>query len=716
MFNGLSPEQLQAATLLDTPLSIIASAGSGKTSTLVERYFNLLRTGLLPREIVTVTFTKEATQELKERILERAIEGGISNSILEQLESSHRIGTIHSLCYSIINQYGSEVGLPPIQSILEESQFLAAFLKLYRDWLEQLPEKMLGQLLDHFNHRELEDISRLIFRQKYLFFDCVSLAQSAQARDRGAAVITLLAEALQPLFSAVEDLFHKQGAFSFDDLEHFTLRILRDSALARTRLRNDFRHILIDEFQDTSAIQWQILSTLVGENFEKVCIVGDPKQSIYGFRNAEPRLFHEVSSHLCARQGVPLELTRNFRTGANLLSSLNTLSESLFQDQAFAWSPMIAGITQDPSLSRDGFHIERIGSTEKTTRSELQNEELQRVVAEVERLISVGEEPGSIALLFRNSDRIADFREALSQKGIPTDCKRTLSLSTSLDAMDLVSFLQFVADPLNDAALVHFLRSSYVNWSYEQVLQFTSQRTKGESALEPLVLVLLRTNPQSLGWLLELLLAGETRTSKFLEALFLNSRDFPRTPEALDALLKMFSDNDSEIFQIQNFLEAFPSSDILFQEDRPLTDMNNGIKLMTVHSSKGLEFDHVFLVDTLRQLPQDSPPLLLKAGLPPGIKFWENDSKTLSGSYESLLEERRINEANEARRILYVAITRARKSLKVFLPMPGSIKLPKNSWAELLEKGLEGFSASLGTGGIESPVLSEVPIGVGTTD
>jgi ATP-dependent exoDNAse (exonuclease V) beta subunit len=194
--------------------------------------------------------------------------------------------------------------------------------------------------------------------------------------------------------------------------------------------------------------------------------------------------------------------------------------------------------------------------------------------------------------------------------------------------------------------------------------------------------------------------SGQTEVTHCLDTLFFETRTFPKNLDAFDALLLPLSQPGLNLFDVQLLLDSFQDSDFLFQETNSLSDHDGGIQLMTVHASKGLEFDHVFLVDTVRQLPQDSPGLLLKAGLPPGIRFWEHDKKVVSSSYQSLLEERRLKDAQESRRILYVALTRAKKSLTAFLPQESALSYPKSSWAILLteagvgERAREGISHS----------------------
>ena len=700
MPNAMTSDQKLAATLLNQPVSVMASAGSGKTSTMVERYLNLLKAGFSPRNILTVTFTKEAAEQLRERIIERLLEEQLDSQWQEEVENSRTIGTLHSLCYSILNQYGSELDFPPVTKIIDSFAFSSAFLKHYNDWLAQISPESLNKLLDHFNHRELKEMTETVFRNRFLFFDCIQLAQDAGAKDIGAKVILLLGTELKGFCESLASYFHKQGHYSFDDLEHLALRILKESMIARTQLSEDFQQILVDEFQDTSPLQWQILTLLLGDNLNKLFIVGDPKQSIYGFRQAEPALFDEVSQLMSCRGGQKIELSHNFRSEQALLKEFNAISSNLFSEQSFSWSPMIPGLSL-PSSQESALHsfsVRFFGPTEKTQRQEIYQKEVESVCSQIEQALSLGIRPGTITLLFRNSDRITDFSEAFAKRGWAHQCQKTDNLSKQMSALEIISFLKFLSDPTQDGHLVTFLRSIYLNWSYEQVLILSQKRLKNESGKpEPLINLIRRDPPQDLVWLLKLLDSGQTEVTECLEVLFFETKTFPKNLDAFDALLMPLSQPGLHLFDIQLLLDSFRDSDFLFQETNSLSDHDGGIQLMTVHASKGLEFDHVFLVDTVRQLPQDSPGLLLKAGLPPGIRYWEHDKKVFSSSYQSLLDERRLKDGEESKRILYVALTRAKKSLTVFMPEESALSYPKSSWAVLLTEAGVGERAREGT-------------------
>lgn len=684
MVRSLTDSQRLAATLTNSSMALWASAGSGKTATLVERYLNLIKSGIRPRHILTVTFTKEASEQLKERILERMIESDIPLEVQTELINTHTIGTIHSLCYWILDTFGSELSLPAVEGILDEFELVGSFENEYQRWLDNLPDSQLGSLLERFTHKELREIVGSIYQNRYLFYNCFELCRHTQSHEPGKNTVELLASAVQPLIQSLSQRFQNKGFYSFDDLEHLSLKILTQSAITRSRLSSLFQSFLIDEFQDTSPTQWQILRILVGEELQKLFIVGDPKQSIYGFRQAEPILFEEVSQLIEAKAGSRVELLHNFRTHSTLLAALNSVSEPLFKDQPFFWNPMVSGINEADIPEDASFSLEYFGPQDKTNRQELHALEVNQVTQRIEALLKKGILPGTIALLFRNSDRIAEFRARFLERKIPTECTTTELLSQDRSTLELISYLRLLCDPTHDPSWVAFLRSSYVNWSFQDVLTLCQKRLLTEKTNEPLVLTLKRNHFDNFSWLFDLIHKGESNVFRCLDQLFAHTHAFPEKCEAFYSILRPLIAGKKSLFELYPLLESFSQGNYFFQKQERTSNEMSGVKLMTVHASKGLEFDHVFLVDTLRQIPQEMPPLLLKAGLPPGIRFWEGEKKQCSASYQGLLEEKRRKEDNEARRILYVALTRAKRSLRIFIPHPSAVRYPKESWAALV--------------------------------
>ncbi len=336
----LTPEQRAAVTLSNRPLVLVAAAGSGKTTVLVDRYLATLRAGARPGQILTVTFTNEAAAQLRERILVRLEKEKAEPTVVEGVASTGLIGTIHGFCYGILNEFGSLLGLKSIEGIVSPFDQVTVFESSYRDWLDRLPSPRLEWLLQYFSSRELRSLVKEACSKRYRFQETLNHL-SNETED--ATILKAFHEDIAPLLATLESSFQGKGLYTFDDLEHLALRILETSGEAKDRIRKRLRYVLVDEFQDTSRLQWRILEEVIGEEWQKLFVVGDPKQSIYGFRQADVRLFKRVADSIQVLGGELRELSINFRTTPELLSPINQVGHGLFASSPFGFSPMQSG-------------------------------------------------------------------------------------------------------------------------------------------------------------------------------------------------------------------------------------------------------------------------------------------------------------------------------------------------------------------------------------
>lgn len=675
---NLTPEQYEAIRYRKHPLTLTAAAGSGKTTVLVRRYIGLLKDGLKPREILTVTFTTEAAQQLKDRILKVLKEEETpSKELWENVESTPQIGTIHSFCYRLLDQFGTVVGLEPIDRILSPFEFATGFDRAYRFWLNDLGADRLRELLQFYPHAELRRTVKTLYQGRF-FVRRSGLEISEINEPREKSVWALLKEVLPPLFQSLESQFTKKGLYSFDDLENLALKILTDSPETLDRLQQEIKCLLVDEFQDTSRLQWEILQRIVGQERQKLFVVGDPKQSIYGFRNAEVSLFLNLTESMGSWGGENKELTANFRSDPTLLESINQISQNLFSDTKIPFQEMRSGKERIASTTSP-FRIRRYPYEKKgSNHVVLEIREATKVVRE---LVFEGAKPHEIALLFRVSDRIPDYYQAMLSQGIPAECRRSSPLFRSYDVIDLVAYLRALNTPWNDFHLTSFLRSAYVGFSYQELWE--ANRAPGEALFEKV------RNEKRLSWFFDLIESGEWRVKALLHALFRHSRHWPQQQEAFMALLSALSEDGLSLPKAVEALNSWESEDIAFEAKLSSPSGEPGVKLMTVHASKGLEFPHVLIVDNLRTSPRKTPPVRFETGRLPGLRFRNGDDIVNSESYELLQTLQTEREDEESKRILYVALTRAERTLTLLLPrLNDPDDCPKGTWASLLEGAL----------------------------
>jgi ATP-dependent exoDNAse (exonuclease V) beta subunit len=667
MFN-FTEEQAQAIRFLDRPMALVAGAGSGKTSVLVQRYLALLKRGLHPHQILAVTFTNEAAEEMRTRIVSSLRKDEADEKLVTEAQNAVYLGTIHSFCYQLLAEHGSLLGFPPMEGIVSPFLFAKHFDEEYRRWLDALPAPDLHRLLQYYSHTELRELLRQIHLNR---------AQFLSLPMKQAELLSFLLQIGRPLFEALDETFHKKGYFTFDDLEQFAVRILRESAPTVKRLQDNFKALLIDEFQDTSRLQWEILARVLGEDWSRLFVVGDPKQSIYAFRHAEVRLFSEIIDQIRGREGMVIELAHNFRTQPKLLEDVNRLSQNLFDGADVPFFEMKAGRIAETEKAID---VVRFASLEDAKRSDMQVAEVAAVARFVSSLKESGASPSDIALLFRMSDRMSVYAEELRRLGFRVRVKQVLSLFQSYDVLDLVQFLRSVADPLDDFATSGFLASRYVRFTFADFWQL--HQRPGKTVLEKL----LSEPPGNLKWYLDLLESGEISIKGCLSTLFSKTGVRPLHEEALLSLFEPLSEAGLTVYEALKSMEAWQKEEILFESSVGKTE-KDAVTLLTVHGAKGLEFPHVLLVDNLRQLPRKTPLVLVKPGMPPGLRYREGEEWVETATYETLKQIQMRTDIEEARRILYVAITRAKESLTLFLPenLEG---LPKGSWAQLLAESL----------------------------
>jgi DNA helicase-2/ATP-dependent DNA helicase PcrA len=260
----LTAEQRRAITTLDRPVSLVAAAGSGKTTVLVHRYLECLRRGATPSQILAVTFTQDAARQLKTRIAATLRGDGESperEARAKEIEGSSGIGTLHGLCHQILNQFGSLVGLPPAERILDTFEQAEVFETAYREWLESLSPEELGEWLSLYPRQALRELCAQLYSQLHTLTRSLSHPPSEPA-----SVHRLVAAAASGWLRRCQEAQNHLGRYSFDDLEHLALRILREEPAVASRLRERFRFAMVDEFQDTSRLQWDILRRILGDS------------------------------------------------------------------------------------------------------------------------------------------------------------------------------------------------------------------------------------------------------------------------------------------------------------------------------------------------------------------------------------------------------------------------------------------------------------------
>jgi ATP-dependent exoDNAse (exonuclease V) beta subunit len=456
------------------------------------------------------------------------------------------------------------------------------------------------------------------------------------------------------------------GVLDFSDLEEFTVRLLEDRIDTRERVRSQFDHILMDEFQDTNGQQARLMQLVRAP--KRFYAVGDINQSIFGFRHAEPEGFARYQQEVARSEGRAVELTDNFRSRAAILSAVETISGGA------------AGIVDRPLVARRTFDMPRAVCVEVASAENLAVE--ARWVAR--RIVELAAEEFAMrdfAVLVRNTEVIPDFAAAFDEAGIPYVVNRGKGFYEAREVNDLVHLLRTIANPRDEISLAAVLRSPLVMASDEALLGL---KTMGENIGAQLMRLgpdtaadfdaadrrkLLDFRGRLRGW-------RERREYVSFDRLLMEAMDDcgyrPEAGARGAANIEKFLAQAREVAGRKS-LDQFVDELLRVrasnprEPDAPVDDISNAVKVMTVHSAKGLEFPVVF-VAALHKGVESSPPAVAfsrRYGL--GAR-WRNPAKREREDKDdlhqhALREEWKKREQEESDRLLYVAMTRAEEHL-----------------------------------------------------
>jgi len=555
----LNPQQERVVRHHGKPLLVVAGAGSGKTKTLAHKVeFILGELGVPEDNVLCITFTNKAAREIGERVHNVA---GVELPW---------VGTFHSVAYRLLR---SEAGLN--FSVADESD----------------TKSILKELLRNFNIRQ-ED------------YDKVRRAISRVKEDLG----EIKSEELREIFTLYQEELRKNGLFDFGDLMYELYSLLRSDESLKNRLRERFRFILVDEYQDTNTVQYEILKLLADKD---VCVVGDPNQCIYEWRFARPdniiRFMEEFKPDV-------VKLETNYRSKGYILSAAN----SILKKSKALWKELI------PTL----MPVHDMGDKPVVRRFENEQEEAIWVAEEVKGLLN-SYQPKEIAILLRLSYLTDVFESTFFKMGIPYRVVGALRFYERPEVKNLLYFLRLLQNPADEPAFRRVVTYFLEGFGHRSMELF--RESFGGNWIETLADVGKRLPP-----------AKRSRLESFVaffKELSVEKENYPYVVERLldetpflERVLSKHKGDPRE--RTENALEFLRTAREKFKEGNSLEEfLDNAVNLMTIHAAKGLEFGAVFL------------PRLEEEILP----------------HRSALEDD--NELEEERRLFYVAVTRAKDRL-----------------------------------------------------
>lgn len=595
--NILNPEQLEAVKTVDGPVMVFAGAGTGKTKTLISRIVYMVKEcNIKPYNILAITFTKKATNEMRER-LEQAI---AADSKLVH------ISTIHSLCAMILRRNASKIGYARNFEVIDEDDQVKVLNEIYKK----------------------EDINRRTLTPK--------VALKAIGDFKNGSCNELLG-LLTKVYEEYQKYLKEHNMMDFEDLLVLTEQLLKENEDVRSFYQNEFKYILVDELQDTNAVQYEIVNLLCGEN-ENIFAVGDDDQSIYSFRGAK------IENMIKFKEDHPkakiIKLVQNYRStnmilkGSNALIKNNKIREpkELFSKNEGSKNDVIV---------QEAYYYE---------------DEIRYITNEIATLVlHHGYKYSDIAVIYRNGALSRNFELAFIQDRIPYNIYGSYAFLKRKEVKDMISYLRFIADP---SKIVHFKRIINV-----------PSRGVGEKTIDKLQEYMKEYNCDILSSIDVFKQNNNTSKTeallefkKTIEELHDSLNTMP-LPDFFDHMLEVTGymemlKEEAEVEEVNRIDNVQEFKSILYQLeydnleqdlsraekieiglDELLLDTStiddhtkDGVVLSTIHSVKGLEFRAVFVV-----------------GLEEGI-------------FPAVREE---VDMEEERRVAYVAVTRAKEKLYI---------------------------------------------------
>lgn len=614
---NFTEEQRQIIQSEDRHILVVANAGCGKTSTLIEKVrFLVNKSNVDPKKILLTSFSKVANEEILEKLV-RNLGSEVAENIF--------LGTVHSMCYKIILECKDYLGIESLDMVNENYLAVLAF-------------NLALETGQDFSLTELQE-------QTYVFRKNLISKPSCWESQKG-EVRLLLEEA--------QSRMEKAGKYLFDDLLLKTVYLLETYPEIRKKCQDKFDYLIIDEGQDTSYTQWRIIELFLKET-SRTCIVGDVKQNIYAFRGASYEYMNDFRK-LVNSSIFPLSET--FRFGKPFAELSNSLVKQLPIDSIYKQETKTNVLCSSKPVFKTGMPLAQVSY----------------IITEIEKQIAQGVNPGTLNIIYRYNSEAVPFIKPLIQKGIPfkvkaadffdkpelkflvncynlltkkftiSDCAllfdqypnyvghETLSslyreFSKSTKKKDITSFLDFsIRDKRHGIGSVKLKALQEIKDRFDKASSYLSEKAQGKVSLSKLADIL------------------EIKETKFFKSSSKDA-DTDSASREYNSYINLFQDlyQDSNKHNLDEWY-----TEVLLNGSKTAKDAKNAVQLKTIHGSKGQSLPSVFLL-----LNKIASPI-----------FCKTDDDLLNEMF-----------------VLYVALTRAESSLEVFLQdknkFPFSYLLPE---------------------------------------
>ena len=600
--DNLNARQVEAVIHKEGPMLVLAGAGSGKTTVLIARVERLIESGVRPWNILTITFTNKAADELKNRLVAK-----LGTEAADVFAS-----TFHSMCVRILRRDGEKIGIPKSFTIYDADDSLRVVKKCLK--AINLDEKQFAP----------RPIAGAISHAKESLEQPKELAANAEKTGdfRQKIVARVYAEYQKEL--------HEAGALDFDDLLCETVRLFRESPETLEYYQNRWRYIMVDEYQDTNHVQYMLVA-LLAQKYKNICVVGDDDQSIYKFRGATIENILSFERQFPGAKVVRLE--QNYRSTQNILSAANKVIEhNLERKGKTLWT-----------ANGDGSKI-------TVRRCVDEDSEASFVADKVLDGVSVGKKYSDFAVLYRMHAQSNSIEHAFTRAGIPYKIIGGLRFYERKEIKDLLAYMSVITNPADNLRLVRIINepkrgigdttvaaaerlSDATGLSLFEIFEHADEYadlSRRSAVLMHFTETIKSLAEEAESFDAESFFDSLCEKTGYLDMLRAQGAEGEGRIENIGELKTnlMKYEEAAEQPELSGFLE-----EVALYTDLDRMEETDSVLMMTLHSAKGLEFPSVFVVG-------------MEEGVFPGMQ----------AIYD-------MNEMEEERRLAYVGMTRAKRNL-----------------------------------------------------
>jgi DNA helicase-2/ATP-dependent DNA helicase PcrA len=599
----LNKEQKEAVETTEGPVLVLAGAGSGKTRVLTYRIAYILDSGLAgPNNILAMTFTNKAAGEMRERIEALLRENGN-----DQLTPPTWMGTFHSIGVRILKRYGEMVGIGNNFSIYDSADQLSVIKEAM---------KRLNISIKEFNPNAIKTYISSAKNQLINDTEYESMAQG------------YFQQTVAEIYPVYQKILRENNSVDFDDLIMLMIKLLKENPKVLESLQENFKYILVDEYQDTNHAQYMLINMLAAKH-KNLCCVGDDDQSIYSFRGAT------IKNILSFEKDYPdaktIKLEQNYRsTGKILEASYQVISKNKSRKDKKLWTDNQDG---EPITIYTGRN--EVGEANWIAENIIKNSETEQV--------SYNE----FAILYRTNSQSRSIEEAFINYGIPYRIVGGTRFYERKEIKDILAYLKLVFNPMDSSSLERIINVPRRGIGKKAIDDLKDQARKENISSGTLILATeldlgnaklndfaklmrnIQTKAEELNVvdLINYILEATGYIRMLDDGTVENADRIENIKELVSVATKFINESPSE--SLENFLEEVSLLEGVSEGE----DKSEAVTMMTIHAAKGLEFDYVYVI---------------------GVE--ENLFPHSNSMYDD-------KELEEERRLAYVAITRAKKNL-----------------------------------------------------